>query len=55
MKDRIDYDNELKDDTPLPADMEIRRIKGTKREEDDDIGLKDDTPLPADMEIREED
>ena len=55
MKDRMDYNAELKDDTPLPAEMEIRHVKGTKQKEDDDIELKDDTPLPADMEIREED
>ena len=54
MKNREVYDDELKDDTPLPADMEIKRIRSSEQRGDDDE-LQDDMPLPDDLEIREDD
>ena len=44
MKNREVYDDELKDDTPLPADMEISRIRSSKQK-GDDAELQDDIPL----------
>ncbi len=53
MKNRKDYEIELEDAMPLLNDLEIRRIKGSNHNENDDE-LKDDMPVPADLEIKED-